>query len=319
MKSSLAAVALIVLGSLSAAADTLAEKPDCAADLAYAVTMLDELQIWRRIEPRTDMVPVEENGRCVLRKGGFSFFGKGLPYQIEMDEVVWTVTWGERGRVLLPQKLVLDITNSQGTPFVEGLDAETAELIQSLESSSWSLHLDYAMGPDWGWLELNRFGFSGPTDDAVQISGRLQLIEDMPPLGSEQAHQEKQLGLKSWKLKVQDEGFLEIVSLSALDVMQQQLQWSYENTKLLLQLYLSDMIKQLPERLMDQSSRSALLAMVDMIPHPKGIMQFEMNSETGLFLNDIKALKDNKEKEPLVERLLRAGITISARHEPVLP
>ncbi|WP_122520446.1 hypothetical protein [Pannonibacter phragmitetus] len=319
MKSSLAAAALIALGSLSAAADTLAEKPDCAADLAYAVTMLDELQIWRRIEPRTDMVPVEENGRCVLRKGGFSFFGKGLPYQIEMDEVVWTVTWGERGRVLLPQKLVLDITNSQGTPFVEGLDAETAELIQSLESSSWSLHLDYAMGPDWGWLELNRFGFSGPTDDAVQISGRLQLIEDMPPLGSEQAHQEKQLGLKSWKLKVQDEGFLEIVSLSALGVMQQQLQWSYENTKLLLQLYLSDMIKQLPERLMDQSSRSALLAMVDMIPHPKGIMQFEMNSETGLFLNDIKALKDNKEKEPMGERLLRAGITISARHEPVLP
>ncbi|SUB01792.1 Uncharacterised protein [Pannonibacter phragmitetus] len=318
MKSSLAAAALIALGSLPAAADTLAEKPDCAADLAYAVTLLDELQIWRRIEPRPDMVPVEENGRCVLRKGGFSFFGKGLPYQIEMDEVVWAVTWGEPGRVSIPQKLVLDIKNSQRTPLVAGLDAEMVELIESLESSSWSLHFDYAIGPDWDWLELNRFGFTGPTGDAVQISGRLQLVEDTLPLEPNQAHQEKDLGIKSLELKVQDEGYLEITALSTFKRMQQKLQWPEKSSDFFVKLLLSDGVRQLPEGLVDQHSRSALLAMVKMLPHPHGIMHFKINSETGLFLNDIEALEEGGE-EPLVERLQRAGITISARHEPVLP
>ncbi|MFN4169379.1 MAG: hypothetical protein ACK4HD_13820, partial [Pannonibacter phragmitetus] len=45
---------------------------------------------------------------------------------------------------------------------------------------------------------------------------------------------------------------------------------------------------------------------------------YRLRTETGLFLNDIEALEEGGE-EPLVERLQRAGITISARHEPVLP
>ncbi len=319
MKSSLAAAALIALGSLSAAADTLAEKPDCAADLAYAVTLLNGQQFWPRVELRPGAVPVEEDGRCVLREGSLFLWGKGMPYPVKIKEVAWTAVWGGEGRVSIPHKLVLDVPYIERAMFVGGQDSEVTESAEDLEASFWGVHLDYEIDVSRDLISLNRLGLSVGPRNRVLVSGQIQLAgQALTKMNGVGNHPDDVFGVKGVELQVLDEGLIKILSVASFALFQYAFKLSMDDAELFVKMFLSDQIEKLPEGLVDQHSRSALLAMVKMLPHPHGIMHFKINSETGLFLNDIEALEEGGE-EPLVERLQRAGITISARHEPVLP
>lgn len=319
MKSSLAAAALIALGSLSAAADTLAEKPDCAADLAYAVTLLNGQPSWGRIEPRPGVVPVAENGRCVLRNGVFSVKLKGPPYLLLMEEVVWTAVWGEDGRVSMPPKLRLDIPKIKRALSAGERNSEVTKSVEDSESSFWGVHLDYEIDVSRDLISLNRLGLSVSPRNRVLVSGQIQLADRaLTQLNGVGNHQDGAFGVNGMEFQVLDEGLIKILSVASFALVQYAFKISVDDSELFVKMFLSDQIEKLPEGLVDQSSRSALLSMVDMLPDLQGIMHFKMNSKNGLFLNDIEALEEGGE-EPLVERLLRAGITISARHEPVLP
>ena len=327
MKSSLAAAALIALGSLSTAADTLAEKPDCAADLAYAVTLLNGQQFWPRVELRPGAVPVEEDGRCVLRGGVFSFKSDSMPYLQLMEEVSWTAVWGEDGRESIPLKVMLDVPKGQRRPDLGGFGIKGFKPRQDPKKGFWSLSVDFEFDQDRLVLLMNRYDFTSSNGAHILSSWRLQFVEPADEqLNAEDVAPRDLLGIKEFELRLQDEGYLQ--------------QWIDENTAILklafqsssdamldwLKGELTAEVKELPDNVIDEDSLSALLSMISMIPAPEGVMHLKIGFKKGFFFSDalnesraINAYTDDAKVEPLASILQRFGATISARHEPVLP
>lgn len=327
MKSSLAAAALIAMGSLSAAADTLAEKPDCAADLAYAVTLLNGQQFWPKFEPRPGVAPVEENGRCVLRGGVFSFKSDSMPYLQLVEEVTWTAVWGEDGRGSVPLKVMLDVPKGQRRPDLGEFGIKGFNPRPDPKKGFWSLYVDFEFDQDRLQLLMNRYDFTSSDGARILSSWRLQLADPADErLNSEDVASRDLLGIKEFELRLQDEGYLQ--------------QWIAENTAILMLAFqsssdamldwlkgeLSAEVKELPDNVIDEDSLSALLSMINMIPAPEGVMHLKIGFEKGLFFGDalndsrtINAYMDDAKVETLASILQRFGATISARHEPVLP
>ena len=312
MKSLFATGALILAGCVSAAGSAQAAETDCAADVAYAASVLRQVATGRAGAALEAMTPVEENGRCILRDVSLPLTEGMVSYTIEADEVAWTAQWGEGGREIAPQKLVLEMTGARNIPMFEGMPESIYQMRLIGERNRGSVHLDYELDPERKQLALNRLEIDMGSGTRMRMAARLEEF-DLPA----QMDKAAQIRLHELDLKLENGGFFESMSAVWIAFLYPAYGETPESAVEAAKQMLTRQIEGLPDQLVDQDSRKALASIIASVPHPAGLMHVNVSSEKGISTLDFAPLAA---LGPVTfEAVLRSlqGMKITVRHDDV--
>lgn len=318
MKSLFATGALILAGCVSAASSSLAAETDCAADVAFAASVLRQAATERAGTALTAMTPVEENGRCILREVSLPLTEGMVSYTIEADEVAWTAQWGEGGREIAPQKLVLEMTGARNIPIFEGMPESIYQMRLIGERNRGSVHLDYELDLERKQLTLNRLEIDMSGGTRMRTAARLEEF-DLPGLLAVPAQMDKaaQVRLHELDVKVENGGFFESMSAVWIAFLYPAYGDTPQGAVEAAKQMLTKQVDGLPDQLMDQESRKALTAIIASVPHPAGLMHVNVSSAKGISTLDFAPLAA---LQPVtLEALLSymEGVKITVRHDDV--
>ncbi|MEH0076611.1 hypothetical protein V6L76_19395 [Pannonibacter sp. Pt2] len=318
MKSLFATGALILAGFVSAAASSQAAETGCAADVAYAASVLEKAATERAGAALSAMTPVEENGRCILRDVSLPLTEGMVTYTFEADEVAWTAHWGAGGREIAPQKLVLEMTGARNIPMFEGMPESIYQMRLIGERSRGSVHLDYELDPERKELALNRFEIDMGSGTRMRAAARLGDF-DLPGLLAVPAQMDKaaQIRLHELDLKLENGGFFESMSAVWIAFLYPAYGDTPENAVAAAKQLLAGQVESLPDQLVDQESRKALASIIASVPHPSGLLHVNVSSAKGVSALDFAPLAA---LEPMtLEAALPylEGVKITVRHDDV--
>ena len=318
MKSLFATGALILAGCVSAAGSAQAAETDCAGDVAYAASVLEKAATERAGAALSAMTPVEENGRCILRDVSLPLTEGMVSYTIEADEVAWTAQWGEGGREIAPQKLVLEMTGARNIPMFEGMPESIYQMRLIGERNPGSVHLDYELDPERKQLALNRLEIDMGGGTRMRTAARLEAF-DLPALLAEPAQMDKvaQIRLHELDFKIENGGFFESMSAVWIAFLYPAYGDTPESAVEAAKQMLTRQIEGLPDQLVDQDSRKALASIIASVPHPAGLMHVNVSSAKGISTLDFAPLAalGPVTLEVLLPHL--DGVKITVRHDDV--
>lgn len=291
MKSLFATGALILAGCVSAAATSQAASSDCAADAAFAASVLRQVATERAGAALEAMTPVEENGRCILRDVSLPLSEGMVSYTVEADEIAWNAQWGADGRTHAPRKLVLDMTGTRNVPMFEGVPESIYQMRLIAERNSGSVHLDYELDPERKQLALNRLEIDMSGGTRMKAAARLDQF-DLPGLLAVPAQMDKatQIRLHELDFKIESGGFFETMSAVWIAFLYPAYGETPGSAVDTAKQFLTARVGKLPDQLMDKDSREALTGIIASVPHPAGVMHVNIRSGKGIAMQDFAPL-----------------------------